>query len=404
MGLFPEMPPPQAQLAGVFSSLGNFWNTLTSVDPGQVKGIAEKHLWLALLLCFGSGILTSLTPCVYPIIPITINIFGRVSQKHYKETVRGFNPRSFYVAIIYVMGMSFTYCILGLVSGLTGSLFGSLLQSSFMLGLLTGLFFILALGQFGLFKIALPASWQAKLSQVGHTRNRFGIFLMGAISGIIVSPCVGPILAGILAFVFESSNAFLGGLYFFSFSLGLGVLFLLIGGFSGVISHLPRSGRWMMAVNRVLAALLLVASGYYGLLWMKKLGVTKRSIPITSQEKEGGIAWYHAEPKALAVADKLQRPMMIDFTAEWCEACHEIEAQVFQDPNAIEKLRDFIALRIDVTEDTPENTAVLNKYGVMSLPTIVFVNQSGEILNRPRIHGVIPVNKFLALLKKVQGR
>lgn len=378
-----------------------FFELLTSVNPEAVKAVATEHLWLALLLCFASGILTSFTPCVYPMIPITINIFGRVSQKHASQTVKGFNPKSFSMAIVYVAGMCFTYSLLGLVSGLTGSLFGQLLQSSFMLGLLTLLFLVLALGQFGLFKMSLPASWQTKLTSVGNTDSKIGLFVMGIFSGLIVSPCVGPIIAGILAFVFESSNALLGSLYFFSFSLGLGMLFLLIGGFSGIISQLPRSGKWMIRVNQFLAVLLLIASGYYGLLWMKQVGILERSFsPANTTE----ISWLSSEKEALALQKQKKLPMIVDFTAEWCEACHEIEYEVFNKPQAAEQLRQFITVRIDVTEQSEQNSAILRKYGVMSLPTVVFLDARGQILDQPRVHGVIPIERFLSLLERVKNK
>lgn len=224
----------------ILESLFGFWNLLKNIDSDQIKLIATQKSWLAVLLCFASGILTSLTPCVYPMIPITINIFGRAAQKHGKNhKVSTFNWHTFFLSSVYVAGMAATYSIMGLVAGLTGSLFGKLLQSSLMLAFLTLLFLTLALGQWGLFKIALPASWQTKLARIGDSESLPGIFLMGLFSGLIVSPCVGPVIAGILAFVFDTSNALHGLVYFFSFSLGLGVLFLLIGGFSGVLAKLP---------------------------------------------------------------------------------------------------------------------------------------------------------------------
>jgi len=376
----------------------SFWQMLGDIDPQQAKSIAANHLGLTLALCFVSGILTSLTPCVYPMIPITINIFGRASQAG--PTSGAFNGRVFGLAVIYVGGMCLTYSILGLVSGLTGSLFGSLMQSSWMLGFMSLLFLVLALGQLGLFKLALPASLQTKFASAGNTTSPVGIFVMGIFSGLIISPCVGPVVAGILAFVFESSNAWMGTLYFFSFSLGLGVLFLVIGGFSGVLSKLPRSGSWMTRINRVLAVLLIVAAGYYGLLWMRKLGWVDRGIPVAGSVDS--VQWLTDEKAALLLQKEKQLPIILDFTAEWCAACHEIEHQVFSQPEAQKALSGFIPLRIDVTEENAENEALLKRYGVFSLPTVLFIDPSGTPQTQPRIHGVLPVEKFLALLKEVR--
>lgn len=381
----------------ILESLFGFWNLLKNIDSDQIKLIATQKSWLAVLLCFASGILTSLTPCVYPMIPITINIFGRAAQKHGKNhKVSTFNWHTFFLSSVYVAGMAATYSIMGLVAGLTGSLFGKLLQSSLMLAFLTLLFLTLALGQWGLFKIALPASWQTKLARIGDSESLPGIFLMGLFSGLIVSPCVGPVIAGILAFVFDTSNALHGLVYFFSFSLGLGVLFLLIGGFSGVLAKLPKSGNWMLSVNRCLAALMIVAAGYYGNLWYKKtFGVpkTQKSSLVST------VHWITNEAQALAQAKEKNLPIFVDFSADWCEACHVIEKTVFTQAQVSEILKSkFILLRIDVTDSNDANDQILQKYGVLSLPTLVFADSSGKVRESPRVHGIISPEEFLKIL------
>jgi thiol:disulfide interchange protein DsbD len=385
--------------ADVLGSLGSFWHLLKNVDSDQIKAIANEQSGLAILLCFASGVLTSLTPCVYPMIPITINIFGRASQKQgNRGKVSSFNLHTFFLSTIYVAGMATTYSIMGLIAGMTGSLFGKVLQSTFTLGFLTVLFLVLALGQWGLFKISLPASWQTRLARIGDSESLPGIFLMGLFSGLIVSPCVGPVIAGILAFVFDTSNAWRGLVYFLSFSLGLGVLFLLIGGFSGVLARLPRSGNWMLAVNRVLATLMILASGYYGSLWYKKTLAT--SAQTKSPEMASKIKWMSDEAMALKLSKEKNIPIFVDFAAEWCEACHVIEKTVFTHTSVAEELNNrFIALRIDVTESNESNDKILQKYGVLSLPTLVFVNSSGKVLENPRVHGVISPEDFLKILK-----
>lgn len=385
-------------LSDTIGSFISFWNLLKSVDSNQIKTIATEQSWLAILLCFGSGVLTSLTPCVYPMIPITINIFGRASQKQLqRKNISSFNLHTFLLSCVYVAGMATTYSIMGLVAGMTGSLFGKILQSSFMLAFLTLLFLILALGQWGLFKIALPASWQNKLAQIGDSESLPGIFLMGLFAGLIVSPCVGPVIAGILAFVFDTSNAWRGFIYFLSFSLGLGVLFLLIGGFSGVLAKLPRSGNWMLNVNRVLATLMLVASAYYGNLWYHKTLGSKSDTAVTSAGSK--IIWETSETAALASANKSGKPIFVDFAAEWCEACHVIEKTVFTNDEVISKLNNnFIPLRIDLTDSNETTEKIMQKFGILSLPTLVFIDASGKILENPRVHGVISTQDFLKIL------
>jgi len=369
----------------------NFFQLLSQVDNERIKVLAAEHMGLALALCFASGILTSLTPCVYPMIPITINIFGRAARNQNRPSGI-FNGHTFFLAVIYVAGMCTTYSLMGVLAGVTGSLFGKVLQSSWMLGFLTLLFLTLALGQMGLFKLALPASWQTKLSQFGSSENKFGIFLMGLFSGLIVSPCVGPVIAGILAFVFDTSSAWKGFLYFLSFSLGLGVLFLVIGGFSGVLAALPRSGAWMTRVNRLLAALMLIAAVYYGVVWAKQVGLISRP------DSSSALQWNTDEAKALSLAQASGKPVLIDFTAEWCGACHEIDAQVFSQPQVQERLQSFVLLRMDVTSETPASLDLLAKYGVMSLPAIVFVGKDGKVLEKPRINGLLTPDEFLTVI------
>lgn len=383
--------------ADIFGSIGQLLGLATNANSETAKEMATKNIWIAILLCFVSGILTSLTPCVYPMIPITINIFGRINAASRSASGK-FNIRTFHAAGVYVAGMCFTYSVLGLLSGLTGSLFGRLLQSGFVLGFLTLLFVALSFGQLGLFKITLPSSWQTKLSSLGHTENSFGIFLMGLFAGLIVSPCVGPVLAGILAFVFETSNAWLGLIYFFSFSLGLGVLFLLIGGFSGILAALPRSGPWMERVNRLLAMCLLVAAAYYGVLWMKQIGLIQRSIPISGETQ---IAWHTDEQMALEIALDKKLPVIVDFTAQWCEACHVLENTVYKDPKVVQKIAPIVALRIDVTKETEGNQKKLRQFGVLSLPAVVFVDRSGDILEQPRFFGIFTTEDLLAVLEKL---
>ncbi len=370
---------------------------VVSVDPEKMKALAGQNMTFALALCFVSGILTSFTPCVYPMIPITINIFGRISQRHQRS--RSFDFHTFGVAAVYVGGMCVTYSIIGLVAGMTGSLFGKLLQSPVMLGFLCLLFLTLALGQMGLFKVAVPSFIQNKLTSIGNTENLLGIFLMGLISGLIVSPCVGPVIGGILAFVFESSNAMKGTLYFFSFSLGLGLLFLLIGGFSGLLNRLPRSGSWMTRVNLFLAGLMLIASGYYGILLARQMGWVKHDV----KQAAGSQQWLTVESDAYAQAAARKAVMVVDFTAEWCAACHEIDEQVFRNPEVQEAMKSMVLLRLDVTNDSLENEARLKKYGVLSLPTVLFVDRSGKILAQPRVHGLIPAAKFLSVMKSVDS-
>lgn len=382
-------------MLSIIATFSDYWDLLSRVDAAQIKALAASNMGLALVVCFFSGVLTSLTPCVYPMIPITINIFGRMAQHRASRNAFGFNPYSFRMACIYVGGMCTTYSIMGLIAGMTGSVFGTLLQSAWMLAFLCVLFLTLSLGQLGLFKIQLPVALQSRLAGAGRVQNAFGVFLMGLVSGLVVSPCVGPVIAGILAFVFDSSNALTGLLYFLSFSLGLGVLFLLIGGFSGLVNRIPRSGTWMVRVNWCLASLLLIASAYYGFLCAKRLGfwVPPSSASETTSETLGNLRWSTEE---LPVPG---RARIIDFTAEWCEACHVINRTVFGDSRVIERLKQFDLVRIDMTSSTEKADEIARRYGVMGLPAVVIVDGAG-IVSPHRVTGVVTPEDFLGLLER----
>lgn len=375
-------------------SLLDLFLKVNQLSAEQMKALASDNIPLSMALCFLAGILASFTPCVYPVIPITLSIFGRASSN---QTSRRFNPKTFKLALIYVLGMSSTYCLLGLVSGLSGSLFGGALQNPILLLFLTLLFLGLALAQWGAFQMNLPSAWRNRLAQLGNSESKKGIYLMGVVSGLIVSPCVGPVIAGILAFVFETSEAFLGALYFFSFSLGLGVLFLLVGGFSGLLAILPRSGPWMQRVNHLLAALMLIASAYFGILFLKSSGIWRGA----QAPNSNAIVWLSDESQALTLSKNTGKPLLIDFTAEWCAACHELDEQVFQAPEVSAAVNThFVPLRIDVTADTEGNAALLERYAVSSLPSIVFTEAgTGIPLASPRVHGLVTPQQFLHLLK-----
>lgn len=379
-------------------TLSDTWNYLNKMDAAQIKALAANNMGLALVVCFLSGILTSLTPCIYPMIPITINIFGRMAQTHATQNRLGFNPYSFRMAVIYVAGMCATYSMMGLVAGLTGSVFGTALQSGWMLLFLCVLFGTLALGQLGLFKIQLPVALQSKLASAGGTHSAFGVFTMGLIAGLVVSPCVGPVIAGILAFVFDSSSAFTGFFYFFSFSLGLGVLFLVIGAFSGLVNKIPRSGSWMVRVNYILATLLLVAAGYYGFLFAKRMGIIGGELTQTARTQGGGLDWKGLDVYAAALKD--HRPMVIDFSAEWCEACHVIDKTVFHDPKVMEKMKDLTLVRIDMTSSLPSTDEIAKQYEVFGLPAVLFIGADGKPA-KARVTGVLTAQEFLQMLASV---
>ena len=368
-------------------------------------------------ILFLAGVLTSLTPCVYPLIPITVSVFGaRQEQKR---------ARSVALSATYVLGIAAMYSALGLFAALSGKAFGSALSSPVVIVVLAVFLCALAASMFGAFELNLPSSLQARL-QVVKGAGFPSAFGMGLVAGIVAAPCTGPVLAGVLAYVATRRDAVLGFWMLFTYAIGIGVLFFVIGATS---LRLPRSGAWMETVKSVLGVALVAAA--IGLLLPllprpHALALTSRTVAAVAGVlafaavalgalslsfhadfreralKAGGlvlllaaiglrfgwmgeaqqtgagskveIAWLHDEKAAVARARETGKPLLVDFFAEWCAACKELDVHTFSDPRVKQEVVDkFVALKIDATDETDENTRLQQKYGVPGLPTVLMV-------------------------------
>lgn len=218
------------------------------------KTLEDRGVLSALLLVFLAGFLSSLTPCVYPLIPITISVFGASGAKS-----RG---HGFVLSVVYVLGIALTYSLLGVMAASFGSVFGGAMQHPVVILGLVALFVVLGLSSAGLFDLRLPGDLQTRLSGVGGA-GLLGSFLMGLVAGIIAAPCVGPIVAGVLLYVASKQDVWLGGGMLFVFALGLGVIFLVLGTFSSLIQRLPRAGGWMESVKVVFGVVFFGMALYY---------------------------------------------------------------------------------------------------------------------------------------------
>ena len=209
---------------------------------GKLIGALERGSWLAFLLVFLGGILTSFTPCVYPVIPITIGFIGARSTG---KPLRGLG-----LSAIFVLGIAIIYSGLGLLSAATGTLFGSISGSPYVMIGVAVIFAVMGFSMLGAFEIALPASWQGKLQSGSKKTGLLGPLLVGMVSGLVMAPCVGPVIVALLAWVAKTQSLFLGWALLFVFSLGLGLLFLVIGTFAGAIQALPKAGGWMEGIKK----------------------------------------------------------------------------------------------------------------------------------------------------------
>lgn len=205
------------------------------------------------ILAFGAGILVSFSPCVYPLLPITIGFIGASNQKD--------KFHSFLLSLIYVLGMAITYCILGVFASLTGKIFGQISSSPVSFFIIGNISIIFGLSMLGVFEMHLPDFFLNKM--VKGKKSKFSVFLLGVTSGLIVGPCTAPVLGAILVYVATKQNLFYGIFLLFSFAYGMGALLILAGTFSAILVNMPKSGKWMYTIERIGGILLILAGEYF---------------------------------------------------------------------------------------------------------------------------------------------
>ena len=409
--------------------------SLLSLDV-NTDALASGAFWGALGVAYLGGVLTSLTPCVYPLIPITVAVFGAREARSRLQALA--------LTLVYIAGMAMMFSGLGYAAASSGKVFGSFLANPWMLAGL-GLFFIaMAASMFGAFDIALPQGLALRLNRVGGA-GWGGAFAMGLVAGVIAAPCTGPVLASLLTVVATSGQPAFGVLLLFVYALGVGLPFLLLGGFS---VSLPKSGPWMEGVKSIFGiALLALALGYLkdalpgirnavsglslpvivgplaaflGIL----LGAVHRSFAGSVREKAlkgagvalvvlgifvrvnlGGVTsdipWTSDLATALARAEAEQKPVMIDFWAEWCAACKELDRYTFTHPDVRAEAERFITVKIDGTLENEEILSLYDRYGVQGLPTVLFLDPSGKPYEDPRVTGFLDGPRFLQEMRKV---
>ncbi len=384
--------------------------------------LARKGLFTVLLILFGAGLALNLTPCVYPVIPLTVSFFGGQSQ--------GQSRRPFLLAAIYVLGMATMYSALGVAAALSGKLFGAALQSGWVLGIVALCLVALALSMFGLYDLRMPSFLMQK---AGARQGALGAYAMGLLVGVVAAPCVGPAILALLAFVATTQNAGLGFLFFFVLSLGLGFPFLFLAAFSGKIAALPRAGAWMEGVKKVFGWVLLAMAAYFlrtalpppfgtwlltAVLAVGAAGLLILRSPLSMPVRGAvaflflaaafffrphaaagsGPAWGNYDPQLVA---SLGKPAIVDFTASWCVPCIELDHKTFSDARVREALSRHSLFKADMTRTaSPETVALAEKHRILGVPTVVFLDAKGEELEELRLVGFEGPDEFLKRLEK----
>lgn len=352
------------------------------------KSLSES-IWMALLFAFIAGFLTSLSPCVYPMIPITLAVLSRGSEKRGRLSQLQFS-------LFYVFGIATTFSILGLAAAQFGFLFGSLLNQTWVLVAITSVLFLMGISLLGFFEIRPPAALM-KFASSKTSGGLQGAYISGLFFGVVASPCVGPVLVAILAWVSSTKNPALGFILLFTYALGLGVLFMILGAFS---QTLPKSGRWMEYVKKAMGVLVIGVSLYYGQLLWQQLKMSSQPTIDESEISQNQLPWKKLESNSIELAKG--KRIMIDFWALWCAACHELEQNTFSDPRVREALSGYELFKYDATKVTPETKAWLEKFSIRGLPAVIFYSENGVWLENLTLNEYESAERFLARLKKVK--
>jgi thioredoxin:protein disulfide reductase len=424
-------------------------------DDARIARVFEGGFWLVIASFFGFGLLLSLTPCVLPMVPILSGVIvsagGAITR-----------TKGFLLAAVYVLGMAITYAVAGVAAGLSGAMLSATLQSPWVLGAFAAVFVALAGAMFGFYELQLPVALQSRIAAASnrlHGGHVAGVFSMGVLAAVIIGPCVAAPLAGALLYIGQSRDVVLGGSALFAMALGMGMPLLAVGASAGAL--VPRAGPWMATVNRFLGSLLLAVAIYLVspflplsvqmFLWAALLIVTAIFLhaidPLPPHAHSvlrfgkglgiialiAGIAYLvgafsgardllqplsglrvtaaesgHAETPFVRVnsgaeldarlRDAGGRPVMLDFYADWCVSCKEMERFTFSDERVRTRFRDMVLLQADVTANNVEHAALLKRFRLFGPPGIIFFDREGREIRGLRVIGYQGADRFVLAL------
>jgi len=450
------------EVAAEVSTLDKISSLTSDTSTKNIANVlAKESFWFILFLFFIFGLLLSLTPCIFPMIPILSSIIVSQAGDGKPSASKGF-----FISLIYVLSMAVTYTVVGLIAGLMGADIQASMQNPWVLSLFAALFVALAFSLFGYYEIGLPASWQTKLSKMSdNAQGKGGIFgtaVMGLLSALIVGPCVAPPLGGAILFISHSGDALLGGLALFVMSFGMGIPLLLIG--LGAGKFMPKPGGWMSRVSQFFGVIMLLlaifmisrilsdtltmllytlwfigVSIYFGLFNTTKpasfvdyaakiiavismlyatalfIGAlsgatsilkpfekftTNASVTIQSAPKKDHKG-YSIERLEKEIAQS-SKPVIVDFTKKSCTACAELDTITFPNPKVKEEMKRFTFIKVDLSDNTPQDRAMLEKYELFGTPNIIFFDPKNNFLSSKTITGFIAPQTFVEYLQSIK--
>lgn len=435
---------------------------VSSASPARgedhlIADLFQGETWLLILSFFGFGLLLSFTPCVLPMVPILSGII--VGHGERMTRIHGL-----LLSAAYVLGMALTYAVAGVAAGLSGALLSAALQNPWVLGAFALLFVVLALSMFGFYELQLPSALQSRLAGASgrlHGGHYAGVFAMGVLSALIVGPCVAAPLAGALLYISQSGNAVLGGGALFAMALGMGVPLLIVGASAGAL--LPRTGPWMETIKRFFGVMLLAVAIYLVspvlpvtvqmLAWAALLmltGIHLRAIDALPPSASGfarfgkglgvialvagiaflvgalsggrdvlqplsglkggaaavagpGVAFKRVSSLAdldAAIRTAAGKTVMLDFYADWCVSCKEMERYTFTDSAVQSRLAAMVKIQADVTAGSADHQALLKRFQLFGPPGIVFFDPAGREIPGLRVIGFQPAHQFVSVLDR----
>ena len=406
----------------------------SSKSPGAGPiGVLNWSLVLTLVGIFFGGMALNLTPCVYPLIPITVSYFGGRSGQG-KGRLLGHG-------LCYVGGLAMTNSSLGVAAAMTGGLMGAMLQNPWVLATVAGVLLVFASSLMGFWEMRLPTGLTRMATK--NYAGYFGTFFMGMTLGVVAAPCIGPFVLGLLTWVASTGNPVFGFTVFFTLSVGLGLPLFVLAMFSGRLEKLPRSGEWMNWVRRAMGWVLIGMAAYFIRPLLPKVGAvivtslialaagihlgwidrTTAAFKAFKWIKTGvgvaavamavfltasfllrgpGVAWQAYSPELVRQAAAANRPVIIDFYATWCTPCRELDEITFHDSQVVQLSQQVTMIKIDLSRgDNPVEQALLQEYGVKGVPTIVFLDGAGHERHDLRLVEFMEPRRFVLQMRQI---